>query len=99
MSRKILLTFNNRFDILITAINTLKFCFMLRILEITELIAALLLMIMILMQNRGAGLSETFGGEGNIYSTRRSVEKILFRLTIITAIIFFGSAISIVYLS
>ncbi len=57
-----------------------------------QLVSAVFLMIGILLQARGAGLSGAFGGEGNIYRTKRGVEKMLFIATIVFAIIFFGSA-------
>ena len=41
-----------------------------------------------LLQNRGAGLSAVFGGGGNIYRTKRGLEKGLFTLTIILVILF-----------
>ena len=58
-----------------------------------QLISAAFLMLGILLQARGAGLSGVFGGEGNIYRTKRGVEKMLFIATIVFAFIFFGSAI------
>ena len=42
----------------------------------------------ILLQARGTGLSSTFGGESTAYRSRRGLERILFRLTIILAIVF-----------
>ncbi|MBI4281557.1 preprotein translocase subunit SecG [Candidatus Uhrbacteria bacterium] len=58
-----------------------------------QLVSAVFLTIAILLQARGTGLSGAFGGEGNIYRTKRGVEKMLFIATIIFAIIFFGSAV------
>lgn len=72
---------------------------MLKFLEIIELTSAILLILTVLIQNRGTGLGETFGGEGNVYSTRRSMEKVLFNISIATSVIFFSSAITILYLS
>ena len=43
---------------------------------------SLLLIIFILLQSRGVGLSSTFGGDGTFYRTRRGPEKLLFNLTI-----------------
>lgn len=60
---------------------------------IIQIILAVLLIIAILLQQRGAGLSGAFGGEGGTYSTRRGIEKILFRATIAIAILFFGVSI------
>lgn len=42
----------------------------------------------ILLQARGTGLSSTFGGESTAYRSRRGLERILFRLTIVLAIVF-----------
>lgn len=64
-----------------------------RYLQIAQIAVSVLLIISILLQNRGAGLGGIFGGEGNIYRTKRGVEKGLFVSTIIFAIIFFGLAI------
>lgn len=44
----------------------------------------------ILLQARGAGLGATFGGDSNVYRTKRGLEKVLFRATILLAILFFG---------
>jgi preprotein translocase subunit SecG len=56
--------------------------------KITQIIIALLLMIAILMQNRGAGLGGVFGGSGGVYLTKRGLEKKLFIATIVLATIF-----------
>ncbi len=46
------------------------------LLDIIQIILAVLLITAILLQNRGAGLGATFGGEGNIYRTKRGAERI-----------------------
>ena len=51
-----------------------------------------LLIVSILLQQREGGLSTVFGGEGNVYRTRRSLEKVLFQLTIVLAVVFFVTA-------
>ncbi len=48
----------------------------------------------ILLQARGAGLGAAFGGEGNVFRTKRGVERVLFRLTIVLSILFFGVALA-----
>ena len=63
-------------------------------LSIIQLLSGLLLTLSILIQNRGTGLSAAFGGEGNIYRTKRGVEKVLFIGTIILAIFFFSSSLA-----
>lgn len=69
------------------------------ILKIIQTILAVLLMIAILLQQRGSGLGITFGGEGNVYRSRRGFEKILFAATIVIAVLFCISALVIVFLS
>ena len=56
-------------------------------------IIAVILMIAILLQNRGSGVSGVFGGEGNVYRTKRGAEKVLFNTTIILSVLFFGVAL------
>jgi len=61
--------------------------------DILQIIIAGVLVAVILMQARGSGLSAAFGGEGNIYRTKRGFEKYLFIFTIIMAVIFLGTAL------
>lgn len=63
-------------------------------LNIAQLIAAALLTTCVLLQARGSGLGSTFGGDGNVYRTKRGVEKRLFQATILLAILFFGLALA-----
>jgi len=65
-----------------------------KILNIIQILVAILLIVSILLQNRGAGLSGVFGGEGGYYRSRRGFEKKLFILTIILSVIFFAIAMA-----
>ena len=56
--------------------------------KIGQVVIAILLIISILLQNRGAGLGGVFGGGGGVYLTKRGLEKKLFIATIILAAIF-----------
>jgi len=56
-------------------------------LDIIQVIIAVLLVVAIIMQNRGSGLGSAFGGDGNVYRTRRSFEKVLYRATIVLAVL------------
>jgi len=62
-------------------------------LNYAQTITAVLLIIFILLQQRGSGLGTAFGGEGNIYLTKRGAEKTIFILTIILAVLFLGLGI------
>lgn len=61
-------------------------------LQIAQIAVSILLVALILLQPRGTGLGSTFGGEGNVYFTKRGAEKIIFILTIILAAVFVGLA-------
>jgi len=64
------------------------------ILNILQIIFSVLLVAAILLQARGSGLGSVFGGEGNIFRTKRGLDKILFYFTIIVSILFFGTALA-----
>ncbi len=59
---------------------------------------SLLLVVAILLQQKGAGLGSAFGGESALYRSRRGAEKFLFGATIVLAILFVGGAFAILKL-
>jgi preprotein translocase subunit SecG len=61
--------------------------------DYVAVISAVIMVIFILMQTRGAGLGAGFGGSAEINTVRRGSDKTLFQLTIIMATIFIGSVI------
>lgn len=63
-----------------------------KILQIAQVIVSIFLIISILLQNRGAGLSGVFGGGDNVYSVKRGAEKALFNATLVFAALFIGIA-------
>lgn len=67
--------------------------------KILQIVFAILLIGLILLQQRGSGLGMAFGGEGNIYRSRRGIEKILFYGTIVLAVLFCATAILTVFFS
>lgn len=62
-------------------------------LKVAQVVVSVLLIGSILLQARGAGLGGLLGGEGNVYSTKRGAEKILFVSTIILSAAFLGLAL------
>lgn len=62
-------------------------------LRIFQLLISILLIISILVQNRSAGLSATFGGSGPISTSKRGAEKIVFKATIVLAVLFVLSSL------
>ena len=56
--------------------------------EIVQIIVAVALTVSILLQARGAGLGSVFGGTGTVFKTRRGIDKLLFRFTIVFTVLF-----------
>jgi protein translocase SecG subunit len=61
---------------------------MAKYLDIAQMIVAALLVVGVLLQNRGSGLSSFLGGGGEFYATRRGLEKTVLIATIVFAAIF-----------
>ena len=58
--------------------------------NIAQILLATILVIVLLMQAKGAGISSTLGGgSSSSFRTRRGIEKSLFNLTIVLSITFF----------
>ncbi len=58
------------------------------ILQILEIIIAAVLIGLILLQMQGSGLSGAFGGAGEFYRSKRSIEKLLIRATVVFTVAF-----------
>lgn len=56
--------------------------------QVAQIIIAVAVGSSILLQARGTGLSSTFGGESTAYRSRRGLERVLFRLTLILATVY-----------
>jgi protein translocase SecG subunit len=65
-----------------------------KVIGIVQIIIAILLTISILLQNRGAGLSGTFGGSFGGYYTKRGFEKFLVYFSVGLSVLFIGLAIA-----
>lgn len=63
------------------------------ILSIALIIICLLLTATILIQQREGGLGMAFGGEGNVFRTKRGLERGLHYVTVALAALFLGIAI------
>ena len=74
-------------------------------LNLAQMLISIVLVVVVLLQSRGGDIGAAFGGGGgggggggSSFRTRRGIEKTLFQLTIILAIIFVGvSALSVRY--
>lgn len=58
------------------------------ILQIVTVGSAVLMVLAILLQQRGASLGAGFGASGELYTTRRGLDKNLFEATIVMAVVF-----------
>ena len=68
-----------------------------KILTIIEIILGLTLILFVLLQAQGTGLSVTFGGGGGFYRSKRGIEKFFFIGTIVLGILFIGNALWLFY--
>lgn len=63
------------------------------IVNIFQLLISIFLIVLILMQAKGVGLGRAWGGGSEFYKSRRGVEKIIFRLTVVIAALFLISSV------
>jgi preprotein translocase subunit SecG len=64
-------------------------------LDIALIITSIALIASVILQSKGAGLGGLTGGDtGGIFTARRGIEKVLFRVTIILSVIFFLLALA-----
>lgn len=61
---------------------------MANLIPIAQIIIAVLLVALILLQQRGAGLGSAFGQSGGFYATQRGLQKKIYWATIVLAVIF-----------
>lgn len=64
------------------------------ILQIITIGSAVLMIVAILLQQRGATLGAGFGSSGELFTSRRGVDKNLFEVTIVFAVIFVLSIVA-----
>ena len=57
-------------------------------LAVGQIIVSIALMVSILLQARGTGLSGAFGGDSAVYRSRRGIERRLWQFTIVLAVLF-----------
>lgn len=62
-------------------------------LPILQTITAIILVSLILLQQRGTALGSAFGQEGGFYATRRGIQQKILVATIISAVVFVALAL------
>ena len=51
-------------------------------------VSAILTILLVLLQQRGASLGAGFGSSGELYTTRRGLERSLFNATLVCTVVF-----------
>ncbi len=65
---------------------------------IVQVILSVLLSLSILLQQRGTGLSATFGGTGGgFYTSKRGAEKVLYNASVVLGILFVANSIAFMF--
>ena len=62
-------------------------------LNVAQIVLAVALILAIMLQVRGGGLGGIFGQADSVFRTRRGVERTLFQLTIVLAVLFIITSI------
>jgi len=62
-------------------------------LNISQIVLAVSLILIVLFQVRGGGLGGIFGQADTVYRTKRGLERTMFQLTIVLAVLFIIIAI------
>jgi preprotein translocase subunit SecG len=57
-------------------------------LNIVQIMLSIVLIVLILLQTRGPGFTGAFSSDSAIFRTRRGLEKTVFQLTILVAVVF-----------
>lgn len=57
-------------------------------LNVAQIVLAIALVLVVLLQVRGGGLGGIFGQPSAVYRTKRGVEKTLFQLTVVLMVLF-----------
>ena len=68
------------------------------VLQYVTIITAILMILLIILQQRGASLGAGFGSSGELYTKRRGIDKSLFDATVILAVVFVLSIIAAIVL-
>lgn len=72
---------------------------MTRFLDIALIITSVGLILSVILQSKGAGLGGLTGADtGGVFTARRGIERILFWVTIVLAVVFFSLVITIIIL-
>ena len=63
-------------------------------LNIFQIVISVLLIITVLLQEKGVGLSASFCGGGEFFRSKRGIDRIFFIVTIVLSVLFIGSSVA-----
>ncbi|MEK7171504.1 MAG: preprotein translocase subunit SecG [Patescibacteria group bacterium] len=66
-------------------------------LTIFQIVISILLVLTILSQDKGVGLSATLGGGGEFYRSKRGIDKILFIFTVVLSTLFILTSLAFIF--
>ncbi len=66
-------------------------------LQLIEVVVAVLMIVAVLLQQRGTSIGGAFGAENSVYRSLRGVEKFLFFATVVLGFVFTALAIYILW--
>lgn len=66
---------------------------------VIQIVLSILIVVSVLLQNRAEGMGGIFGGGGEIFRTKRGLEKFLYYATIVLTVLFASLSLIIVKLS
>ena len=68
--------------------------------DIALIITSIALIVSVILQNKGTGLGGLTGADtGGVFTARRGIEKVLFYITIILSVLFFGLTLTAVLIA
>ena len=67
------------------------------ILTIIQVVVSILLIISIISQDKGVGLSATFGGGGEFYRSKRGIDRLMYIMTIVLSAAFIGLSVAFIF--
>lgn len=68
------------------------------VLPYIQILLSILIVALVLLQQRGSSLGGSFGGDSATYNSRRGAEKWLFRATILLGVLFVASTLAPLFL-
>lgn len=58
------------------------------LIPVLQIVVSLLIIVFVLLQQRGSGLGGAFGSEGTFFATRRGIQQKLYWLTLALGVVF-----------